>query len=78
MNHLLIVMKAHCEAKQSALHEYDLAFREKMAATSKKDWTGMDMSFYHKLPVQTSGDPKAGSEEAASSIRGSKSVLALQ
>lgn len=49
LSHLLTVMKAYCEAKQPAWQEYDVAFREKMAATSKKDWTGMDVSLYHEL-----------------------------
>ena len=49
MSHLLTVMKAYCEAKQPAWQEYDVAFREKMAATGKKDWTGMDVSLYHEL-----------------------------
>ena len=26
-----------------------MAFREKMAATGEKDWTGMDVSLYHEL-----------------------------
>ena len=61
MSHLLTVMKAYCEAKQLAWQEYDVAFREKMAATGKKDWTGMDVSLYHELcssrPKQT-GTPE--------------------
>lgn len=49
MSHLLTVMKAYCEAKHPAWQEYDVAFREKMAATSKRDWAGMDVSLYHEL-----------------------------
>lgn len=61
-----------------------MAFREKMAATSRKDWTGMDVPLYHELcssSPKTSGDTRggeAGSEEEASRTRGSESVLALQ
>lgn len=40
MSHLLTVMKAYCEAKQPAWQEYDLAFREKMAATGRKTGQG--------------------------------------
>ena len=49
MSHLLTVMKAYCEAKLPAWQEYDLAFKEKMTATGRKDWTGMDVSLYHEL-----------------------------
>ena len=55
-----------------------------MAATSRKDWTGMDVPLYHELcssSPKTSGDTRggeAGSEEEASRTRGSESVLALQ
>ena len=36
MSHLLTVMKAYGEAKQPAWQEYDVAFREKMAAMGKR------------------------------------------
>ena len=49
MSHLLTVIKVYSEAKHPAWQEYDVAFREKMAATGEKNWTGMDVSLYHEL-----------------------------
>lgn len=61
MSHLLTVMKAYAEAKPPAWQDYDMAFREKMASTGKKDWTGMDVALYHEL---CSSRPKQGATEA--------------
>ena len=86
MSHLLTVLKAYSEAKHPAWQEYDVAFREKMAATGKKDWTGMDVSLYHELcssRTKQLGIPEEArlgqkKETPSTGTRRSESVLTVQ
>ena len=49
LSHLLIVLKAFSEVEYPAWQEYDEAYREKMASTGNKTWTGMDVALYQGL-----------------------------
>ena len=49
MSHLLIVLKAVNEVEHPAWREYDEAYREKMASTGNKAWSGMDVALYQEL-----------------------------
>ena len=49
MSHLLIVLKAFNEVEHPAWREYDEAYREKMASTGEKIWSGMDVALYQEL-----------------------------
>ena len=48
MSHMLTVLKAYNEAEFPGWREYDHAFRDKMASTGVKVWTGMDVSLYQE------------------------------
>ena len=49
MSHMLTVLKAFNDAEHPAWREYDEAFREKMASTGKKSWSGMDVALYQEI-----------------------------
>ena len=49
ISHLLIVVKAFNEVEHPAWREYDEAYREKMASTGNKSWSGMDVALYQEL-----------------------------
>ena len=49
MSHLLVVLKAFNEVEHPAWREYDEAYREKMASTGNKSWSGMDVTLYQEL-----------------------------
>lgn len=49
LSHLLIVIKAFNEVEHPAWREYDEAYREKMASTGAKSWSGMDVALYQEL-----------------------------
>ena len=49
MSHLVTVMKAYVEVEDPAWRVYDIAFREKMAATEVKEWKGMDIQLYQEV-----------------------------
>ena len=49
MSHLLTVLKAFNEVEHPAWREYDEAYREKMASTGNKSWSGMDVTLYQEL-----------------------------
>jgi len=49
MSHLLTVLKAYVEVEDPAWCLYDIAFREKMAATGEKVWSGMDVQLYQEI-----------------------------
>ena len=49
MSHLIVVLKAYSEVEGLWWRDYDVAFRDKMAAQGVKKWTGMDVSLYQDL-----------------------------
>ena len=49
VSHLVTVLKAFSEVEGTAWRDYDIAFREKMAATGNRKWTGMDVLLYQEL-----------------------------
>ena len=49
ISHLLIVVKAFNEVEHPEWREYDEAYREKMASTGNKSWSGMDVALYQEL-----------------------------
>ena len=49
MAHLLTVLRAYCEVDDPAWRLYDVAFREKMAATGVQMWTGADIQLYQEF-----------------------------
>ena len=67
MSHMLTVLKAFNEAEHPAWRDYYEAFREKMASTGKKSWSGMDVTLYQEVcgsrPKQRSTPPTDRREE---------------
>ena len=49
MSHQLTILKAYKEAEEPAWRRYDEAFREKMAATKNRLWSGRDVSLYQEI-----------------------------
>ena len=49
LSHLLIVLKVFNEVEHPAWREYDEAYREKMASTRERAWSGMDVALYQEL-----------------------------
>ena len=49
MSHMLTVMKAFREVEEPAWRLYDETYREKMASTGNRAWTGMDVALYQEL-----------------------------
>ena len=67
MSHMLTVLKAFNDAEHPAWREYNEPFREKMASTGKKSWSGMDITLYQELcgsrPKQRTPQPVDRREE---------------
>ena len=61
MSHMLVVLKAHAEVEEPAWRRYDIAFREKMAATGVRQWLGMDVKVYQEV---CGGCPRKRAEPA--------------
>lgn len=49
MAHMLTVFKAYTEVEDPAWRMYDEVYREKMAATSCRRWSGMDVQLYQEV-----------------------------
>ena len=49
MSQLIVVLKAYSEVEGLWWRDYDVAFRDKMAAQGVKKWLGMDVSLYQDL-----------------------------
>ena len=49
MSHLLTILRAYTEVEDPAWQLYDIAYHEKMAATGRKIWSGMDVQIYQEV-----------------------------
>lgn len=49
MSDLIVVLKAYSEVEGLWWRDYNVAFRDRMAAQGVKKWTGMDISLYQDL-----------------------------
>lgn len=49
MSHMVTVLKSFVEVEDPAWRMYDVAFREKMAATGVKSWAGMDVHLFQEM-----------------------------
>ena len=78
MSHLLTVLKAYGEVEEPAWRLYDEAFREKMASTGTKTWSGMDVSLYQELcggqPRKRAMGPQADGRGAATGSNAKRSL----
>lgn len=71
MAHLVTVLKDYVEVEDLAWRVYDEVYREKMAATGCRAWTGMDVQLYQEV---CAGQPRRGNPIGQSEARGSGPV----
>ena len=49
ISHMLTVLRAYVEVEEPGWRLYDEAFRDKMASTGVRSWTGMDVKVYQEV-----------------------------